>query len=561
MEKRLWILWLQGVENAPPLVQKCIARWHELHPDWDVRVLDAATLQNFVDLDAYVDLKRQAVTAASLSDIARIALLHEYGGVWADATVYCNQRLDDWLPTASSSGFFAFANDSKPKKALRSWFLAARPDHPLITQWATRVRDYWKEREKADNYFWFHNLFGELLQDNQDLQKLWNRVPRLHTTNPRAIQFDIGMYEPFDTVKDDIDWTEPMFKLTHRVDMERATPETLIAKLLGFSEHMQHPPLDTETDSPVCAPTDIAALKVSTDNRGDHVQIIAADNLLKRFGFSPKTRVDRDHEIGSMEFGAGVSMPLLINGWFKYDASQWPPNPAFQTQFLGFHMRPKRCATLLSQEALSYYRAHAPIGCRDVFTENLLRHNGVEAYTSNCLSLTFPRRLPCDTQTEVFIVSKDRVILDHMPDSLGKTTFINHYSGIDDFDINMAATQQLLETYRDRARLIVTTLLHCALPAIAMGIPVVILYPIKDAKRQQSDRERFSSLERLIRIFRFDEIGAVNWDGETIDVSAEKLAIIENFASSGARAWRAHPQPPIGPIAPASILPLRQGSK
>jgi hypothetical protein len=116
----------------------------------------------------------------------------------------------------------------------------------------------------------------------------------------------------------------------------------------------------------------------------------------------------------------------------------------------------------------------------------------VDAFLSNCRSLIFDRRpaFP-DPAREVFVVSRDRQILDYLPASLGACRFVSHYSDITDFATNKARAADLLRIYRDRAKLIVTTLLHCALPAIAMRIPVVVFWPPGDGPEHQSDRERF----------------------------------------------------------------------
>ena len=53
---------------------------------------------------ANIDLNSRTLTAASLSDILRISLLHEFGGVWVDATVYCNRPIDEWLPPVFARG-------------------------------------------------------------------------------------------------------------------------------------------------------------------------------------------------------------------------------------------------------------------------------------------------------------------------------------------------------------------------------------------------------------------------------------------------------------------------
>ncbi|MBI3703021.1 MAG: polysaccharide pyruvyl transferase family protein, partial [Rhizobiales bacterium] len=125
-----------------------------------------------------------------------------------------------------------------------------------------------------------------------------------------------------------------------------------------------------------------------------------------------------------------------------------------------------------------------------------------------------------------------------------------------DFAANMRQAEEFLEIYRSRAKLIVTTLLHCALPAIAMGIPVVPFYPLNNETAHASDRERFSSLEGLSRVYRFEEIDHVDWNPAPIDVGGIKLKIFDRFYEMAMR-WHLAPPPPLGPIAPPSTLPPR----
>ena len=156
-----------------------------------------------------------------------------------------------------------------------------------------------------------------------------------------------------------------------------------------------------------------ASLKVSTENLGDHIQIISGLRLLSRLGIEPTRYIDRDNEIQSAPGLDEEDGPvgILLNGWFKTNRAEWPPHPKLVPLIYGIHIRPNQCPELLSDASVDFFRRHQPIGCRDVYTENLLRSKGVEAFTSNCLSLTLPRRIDDpETQTEVFVVSRDERI-------------------------------------------------------------------------------------------------------------------------------------------------------
>jgi len=164
-----------------------------------------------------------------------------------------------------------------------------------------------------------------------------------------------------------------------------------------------------------------------------------------------------------------------------------------------------------------------------------------------------------ETQTEVFVVSRDERLCESLPEDLGPYTYINHYSGDNDFWANKSRALTLLETYRRRARLIVTTMLHCALPAIAMGIPVVVFYPPGSESARESHRQRFSSLADLIRVYDLSEAGLVDWRGEAPDVGDIKLRLIESFFALADR-WGPAATPRIEGIAPSETLPIPDSS-
>lgn len=554
MRKIIWTCWFQGRRAAPDLVQRCIASWEHKNPDWEVRCLDAENVACFTSIRDHVDLQRQTITAASLSDLVRLLLLHEYGGVWADATVFCNRPLYEWLSEAMATGFFAFANPG-PDRLLASWFLAAAPGNALLSRWAARALRYWRGRSASDDYFWVHHEFGQLCSIDAEARAVWNAVPKISADGPHSVQ-RVGMGAPSAEALTTIDWSTPVFKLTYRLDDESYRPGALAHDML------QATPLPAPAPAPEqhCrspAVSCIASLKVGTENLGDHIQIIAAQKLLGRIGYRTSHLIDRDDEIASTPTAADEPVGILLNGWFKTNPAEWPPHPSLLPVYLGFHIRLFQSPTLLSKEALAHYRLYGPVGARDRHTESLLCNHGVEAFLSHCLSLSFARRLPDpERQTEVFIVSRDRTILDYLPAHIRSGRFISHYSGSRNFADNMKQAETLLGLYQNRARLIVTTMLHCALPAIAMGIPVVVFLPTNQGAQRASDLERFSSLSEMIRVFDPSEASTVDWNGYGVDTGRIKLAQIDALIELCGARWGAPERAALGPIAPAAALPV-----
>jgi hypothetical protein len=552
LQKIIWTCWFQGRDSAPEVVRKCLQSWEDRNPEWGLRCLDADTIARYIDLDSYVDLQRQQITAASLSDILRLLLLHEYGGVWVDATTFCNVPLDEWITQASQTGFFAFERPAEDRD-LATWFLAVCPGNRLLAKWAARSLAYWDGRTATQDYFWAHHQFGELLAIDAEAFADWQAVPRISADGPHSVQA-AGLYYDFDEVGVRVDWSAPLYKLTHRVENERIGQKCLLSRLLGLTglpdaSRPEAPAQISATSIP------ISHLRVSTENLGDHIQIIAGERMLQRAGLSPARWVDRDDEIAEVPPN-GERTGILLNGWFKTNPEQWPPHPDYVPLYLGFHIRLFQSPSLTSPGSLVHYRKNGPIGCRDRYTLSLLRAHDVEAFLSHCLSLCFPRRLPDpSTQTEVFVASRDETLLEHLPDEVGPYHFISHYSNSRDFSLNMDAARKLLETYRTRAKLIVTSMLHCALPAIAMGIPVVVLYPPNSDAGRISDKQRFSSLSNIVRVFELGETSLIDWRGYCPDVADIKLRLVDAFFD-GALRWGRLKTRRIEGIAPARVLPL-----
>src|SRR5262249_53958409 len=152
-------------------------------------------------------------------------------------------------------------------------------------------------------------------------------------------------------------------------------------------------------------------------------------------------------------------------------------------------------------------------------------------YLSHCLSLTFARRKPDEVGDTVVVASRDREIIDVLPaEYRSDHVYVNHYMVRDGFPAYLSEASSFLEFYRTRARVVITTFLHCALPCIAMGIPVVVFLPRPQYDFQESsDEERFSGLMRIARVHRFGVARDVDWAPRPLDIEALKETIVLDF--------------------------------
>jgi len=242
MIKNIYILWLQGFDKAPWIVKKCLESWKLNNPNWNIVQLDQNNLQNYVNVSGLINgIENKSISHASLSDIIRISLLKKFGGLWVDATTYCTKPLDAWLDNYIGSGFFAFSfkmlPDFNPDKPISSWFIYGGINNYIIEQWYNKTISYsnkakklgnkspfstkeeWKKGNTESHYFWFHYLFQDLYDRDQEFQQIWDNIPKLSETGPHFLQRNGMLNESNDLVKNHIDnKMAPLYKLTYRFD-------------------------------------------------------------------------------------------------------------------------------------------------------------------------------------------------------------------------------------------------------------------------------------------------------------------------------------------------------
>lgn len=117
-------------------------------------------------------------------------------------------------------------------------------------------------------------------------------------------------------------------------------------------------------------------------NIGDYFQTLAAQQFFEKTdAYIP---LEQTHVYKSdLE-----QTKVIMNGWYMGNPDNWPPSVDISPLFVSFHITPEAYDKLLDRDGVEYLKKFAPIGCRDVETQEILMYKGVEAYFSACLTLT-----------------------------------------------------------------------------------------------------------------------------------------------------------------------------
>ena len=140
--KIAWLYWDGKIVS--PLVKLCIQNMQTYLPDFKIRILNKNTLKDFLP-DAYLEM-RNDLPLANFTDLVRLNLLEEYGGIWLDASIMLTENLD-WAFLLKSTynadlvGFYSdliTADFNNP--ILETWFLAAPKKSKIIVDWHAEFR-------------------------------------------------------------------------------------------------------------------------------------------------------------------------------------------------------------------------------------------------------------------------------------------------------------------------------------------------------------------------------------------------------------------------------------
>lgn len=233
-----------------------------------------------------------------------------------------------------------------------------------------------------------------------------------------------------------------------------------------------------------------------TTNIGDDIQAYAAACYLPSIDYY----IDRE-DINNFKSDGNEPVAVIMNAWYMYRMWNWPPPRCIVPHMVGFHYTDYELASYpgppLKYEALEgiggdYLRAYGPVGCRDLFTMERLKGMGIDAYFTGCITLTLPLMPKRQEEKEYVCIvnvskSVEKRLLEILRDTKYEVRILTHSRASDPFlswEERKRIVEDLLTTYRN-AKYVITTKLHCALPCLSQGTPVLII-------KENTDDIRFS---------------------------------------------------------------------
>lgn len=192
--KKIWMLWWQGIENAPPLVRACMNSTIRNAGDAEVTVLTKENISDYIQVPEYIIRlqKEGKMSMANMTDLIRVMLLARYGGIWLDSTIYTSGQIpEDYFTLPFYSLHTHYEENCYVQHNLYHIFiLGSRPEGKLVSFVRDIFLEYWKRFDCIIDYFMLdyilmlaYNCFDDIRSEIDNLpyssERLYDLVKML----------------------------------------------------------------------------------------------------------------------------------------------------------------------------------------------------------------------------------------------------------------------------------------------------------------------------------------------------------------------------------------------
>ncbi|MCL1868000.1 MAG: capsular polysaccharide synthesis protein, partial [Paludibacter sp.] len=144
----LWQFWDNPAgKTTPEIVKACLASVDKCKENFEHKILNNSTIEHYTDLPDFVmdKFRKGQMDYAHFSDLLRLNLLKNHGGIWLDATGY----MTDFIPKyIIDQDFFVFLTGELthfPYSFMQSCFIRSQKGSFLCEAWYQMSIEYWKK--------------------------------------------------------------------------------------------------------------------------------------------------------------------------------------------------------------------------------------------------------------------------------------------------------------------------------------------------------------------------------------------------------------------------------
>ena len=179
--KHIWTLWWQGVEQAPEIVKVCLESQQDnmASDGFQYTIITKDNWKQYINLPKHITDKVEngQITLTHFSDIIRAELIRQYGGVWIDATVFCNKRIN--LEPVSQI-YTAKCSPTPKSLTLGRWtgFLFGDKEGSKLFSFMSEAFDqYWKKYDSLVAYLLIDYIIAIAYKHFPEIKAEYDNIP------------------------------------------------------------------------------------------------------------------------------------------------------------------------------------------------------------------------------------------------------------------------------------------------------------------------------------------------------------------------------------------------
>lgn len=235
----IWIFWYQGWDSVPQIVKDCGVTTEKYldNGKYNVHYITKENYTSFVQFPDWIMEKVSSgtINLTKFSNMLRMALLYQFGGIWMDATLFITEPLDEkiteypYYSIKNPQGEYAGFNISSGQWS--TFFLTVKTRQTrFYKELLTLQMEYWRREDYLLDYFLFDLLIALVLRNEPDIAKEFSLIP---INNKDATSLEHMLNERYDpTCWEKMKAENSIFKVTYKLRFSDS-PDTYYNRIVN----------------------------------------------------------------------------------------------------------------------------------------------------------------------------------------------------------------------------------------------------------------------------------------------------------------------------------------
>ena len=194
----IWVCWWQGMDSMPLIIKRCYKSICDNANGHPVILITSENFKDYVSIPTHVlnKLENKVISLTHFSDILRVTLLYEHGGLWLDSSIFVSSKIDEKIfQSPFYTGKIINKTDNVSKCRWTGFFMAGQKGNVLFDFMRSAFFVYWEKENFLIDYFLIDYFIATGYESSQSIKKIIDDVP---FNNPDLQELLKKINGPFD---------------------------------------------------------------------------------------------------------------------------------------------------------------------------------------------------------------------------------------------------------------------------------------------------------------------------------------------------------------------------